>query len=70
MTKFYYKTLHYKPKSLLNIQLPLSDVESDLNKLGEIGWELVSFTIQANTNNIVVVLKNTDANLSQQKTNL
>ncbi len=43
---------------------PEAQIEKELNRLGDLGWELVSHTFMPNAVNVVIVLKNTEVNLS------
>lgn len=65
MTKYYYKTLVIKPKGSFNTDFPREKIEDDLNRLGDLGWELVSTTLQTYPYQLLFVLKNTEANLNK-----
>jgi len=67
MTKYYYKTVVFSPKSWTSFNIPTDDMELELNRLGQLGWEVVSSTFSPNTNQLVVILKNNDANLTEGK---
>lgn len=63
MTKYYYKTILFSPKGTFGMKLPLEEMEKELNRLGELGWELVSTTAVPNTASLVVIMKNLKSNL-------
>ncbi len=64
MTKFYYKTLIFSMQGAFKHIYPEAQIEKELNKLGDLGWELVSHAFMPNAVNVVIVLKNTEVNLS------
>lgn len=58
MIKYYYKTLIFAPKGAFGMTMPIDTIEEELNRLGDLGWELVSTTSVPNTSNLVIIMKN------------
>ena len=50
----------------LDFNFPIDEMEEELNRLGQFGWELVSTTLQANPYQLVLILKNNDVNLNSE----
>ena len=67
MKKYYYKTLIVKPFSAFNPNFPLDSMEDELNRLGQLGWELVSSNLQTNPTQLIIILKNEEGNLNSGK---
>lgn len=64
MSKFYYKTLVFGLKGAFHNVVPDEEIERELNRLGELGWELVSSSFIGHSSKFVFILKNSDSNLS------
>lgn len=64
MNKYYYKTLVIKPLGSFNTDFPRDKMEDELNRLGDLGWELVSTTLQTYPYQLLLILKTTQANLA------
>lgn len=64
--KYYYKTVVVKSLGTFNFNFPLDEMEEELNRLGQMGWELVSTTLQANPYQLLLILKNNTVNLNSE----
>ncbi len=64
MKKFYYKTVVVKSIHAFNLNFPLKEVEEELNRLGQLGWELVSTVERSNPVELILFLKNDEGNLN------
>ena len=67
MMKYYYKTVIVKPLGTFNTDFPTERMEEELNRLGQLGWELVSTTLQTYPYQLLLILKNNVENLNSQK---
>lgn len=63
LNKFFYKTIKIKPISTFNQDFPEDKMEEVLNRHGELGWELVSTTLQIYPYQLLLILKNNASNL-------
>ena len=62
MKKFEYKTIEFEPsgKFIQRIKMDTSDLENQLNELGNDGWELVNstdYSLQGYTQKVIMFFK-------------